>query len=134
PVAHPDAALRIGPHAARALSLGGWLDDGCRTGLEVDMRDVVASQGGVIDLARGRRGDAIGAAAARSRPHLALPARRIEPTVIAALAGKPDPAVVVEGERVEVDVARIGGQWPHLEGMGLRIDAHDGVLAAVGNP
>src|SRR5207247_4975852 len=51
-----------------------------------------------------------------------------------ALPGEPHPALLVEAERIEVHAARVGGQRPHLHRTGFRIDTHDRVLSAVGDP
>jgi hypothetical protein len=50
------------------------------------------------------------------------------------LAGKPDPATLVERRGIEVGIGGIARQRPTLDLMRLRIDAHDRILAAVGDP
>jgi len=57
----------------------------------VDPRDWVAGEGGVLDVAAGRRRDAVGAASARRLPHLDVVRRRVDAAVDAGLAREPDP-------------------------------------------
>src|SRR5690606_12291554 len=77
--------------------------------------------------------DAVWAAPFRILPDLDLPAR-VDSAVNARLAGKPVHAVLVECAGVEVGVAAVLRQLPHVDRLALRIVADDRVLPAVGNP
>src|SRR5262249_16646308 len=134
PVAYPDPTLGVGPDASRTLVLGRRLDDGRLAGVEVDPGDVIAGERRVVDVATGPRPDAVRPAPGRRFPHLHVAARGIEPTVVAALPGKPPPPALIESERVEVGVPGVGGQRPHFEGAARRVIADDGVLTPVGDP
>ena len=134
PVADPDAPLRVGPHAARTLPARRRLDDGRLAGLDVDARDVAARERRIVDVPAGRRGDAVGSAPPRRLPHPDVVRRGIDAAVDARLAREPDPALPIEGRRVEVRVSGCRRQRPALHGASVRIDAHDRVLAAVGDP
>ena len=68
------------------------------------LRDVVAGERGVPDLAVRRRGDAVGADALRRLPGVDLAGRRIDAAVDAVLPGEPEDALAVEGRGVEVGV------------------------------
>src|SRR5947209_2979504 len=107
PLGHPDAALGIGPDAARALSFGRRLDDGRRPARRVDPGDVIAGERGVVDVPLGRRGDAVGAGAAWRLPDIDLAAARVEAAVDSALSGEPVDSVAVERAGVQVGVAGI---------------------------
>ncbi len=115
PVAHPDSPARVRPQAARALALGGWVDDRCHAAVDVDAGDVIAGQGGEVHIARRGGGDAVRSAATRRGPDLDLCGGRIEPAVIAALAGEPHPTAAIERQGVQIEVAAVGGQRPCLD-------------------
>src|SRR5262245_5845380 len=134
PFADPDATGRVRPHAARALILGGRLDDRGRAGVEIDARDVIAGERGVVHVATRRRRDAIRPAAARGIPHVHLAGGGIEPPVDTALAGEPDPTALVEGGGVEVGPPARLGQRPALDLARLWVDPHDRVRSALGHP
>src|SRR5439155_11660110 len=134
PFADPDAALAVGPHASRALVPRQRLDDGGGARLEIDARDVVAGERGVVHVAAGRRRDPVGPAPARRVPDLHVARRGIEPAVDPALAREPDAATLVERGRVEVGPLARLRQWPALDLARVRIDAHDRVRAALGDP
>src|SRR6266536_413922 len=102
PVAHPDSAAGIRPDTPGALLRRRGFDDTRRSDVGVDARDVVAGERCVIDVAAGCRRDAVRPATAGRLPYFDLSRYRIEPTVVAALAGEPDAPLVIEGERVEV--------------------------------
>src|SRR5262249_17261498 len=109
PFADPDLAARVRPNTSRALSLGRRLDDRGGAGLDVDPRDVTASEGGVVDGAVGGRRDAIGPTALGRVPDLHRAALRVEASVYAVLSREPDAALLVERGGGEVDVAaRLG--------------------------
>ena len=65
-------------------------------------------------------------------PQLAAP--RVEPPVDPALPGEPEDAAAVERRRVEVRVAARGGQRERVDVERARVDAHDRVQPAVGDP
>src|SRR3989454_633595 len=134
PLADPDPALAVGPHAPRALILRRRLDDGRRARVEIDARDVAAGQRGVVDVALGRRRDPVGAAAARRVPDLHVAGRGVEAAVHAALAREPDAPALVERRGVEVGPLARLRQRPAPDLARLRIDAHDRVRAALGHP
>src|SRR2546421_571668 len=55
PEARPQDALGIRPDAARSDAPARRLDDGRRAGLPIDLRDVIAGERGVPDVAARRR-------------------------------------------------------------------------------
>src|SRR5207247_7423970 len=57
-----------------------------------------------------------------------------EPAVDAALAGEPEHPLRVEGGRVEISAAALGWERESDDFARDRIDTHDGVLAAIGDP
>src|SRR6185295_3112780 len=132
PFRDPDVALGVGPDAARALARRRRLDHRGFAAAKIDAGDVRTGERGVVHVAVGRDVNAVRAATARRLEHFHLAVARVEPAVDAALAGKPVHALLVEDRRVEVGVAAVRGQRPALHGAGLRIDAHDRVLPAVG--
>src|SRR6267378_6122767 len=98
------------------------------------MRDVVAGERGVPDLARGRRSDAVRAAPLRRRPGLDLSGLGIDAAIDPALASEPDDAGLAKHQRVEIGVRKCRRQREQLDLLGLGIDARDRVLAAFGEP
>ncbi len=134
PLADPDPAPGVRPHPARSLIAGGWLDHGGRAALDVHARDVAAGQGGVVDVAGRGGGDPVRPTAARGVPHLHVPGGGVEAPVDAVLTGEPEASAAIEGRGVEVDVAARSGQRPVLDLARARIDPHDGVRPALGDP
>src|SRR5690606_21874508 len=86
PLADPDPAFRIAPHAPRTLVFRGRIDRGGGAGLRVDARDVAAGQRGVVHLARWCGGDAVRPPAARRLPHFHLAALRVDTPVVTGLS------------------------------------------------
>ena len=60
--------------------------------------------------------------------------RGIDAAVVAALPRKPRPAPAIERQRVQVGAGRRRRQLPHADRVRFRIDAHDRVLSAIGDP
>src|SRR5437879_9055797 len=113
PLRHPQAALRVRPHAPRALAARRRLDHRRGAARRVDARDVRAGERGVVQHALRGHVDAVRAAALRRVEYFHLAAARIEAAVDAALAGKPVHAVLVEDRGVEIGVAAAFGQRLH---------------------
>src|ERR1051325_8319277 len=138
PFGHPDRSLGVGPHAPRALVARRRLDDRGGAGSAVDARDVRAGERRVVHRAVRGGLDAVGAAAPRRFEYLHVAGLRIEAAIDAALPGEPEHALQIEGGGVEVGVARVVGQLPHLDllriGTTARVHSHDGILPAVGEP
>src|SRR5205807_2536331 len=125
PLAHPDPPLRVRPHPPRALALGGRLDDGGGARVEIDAGDVAPREGGVVDGAVRRGGDAVGPAATRSVPDVHLACPGVQPAVDAVLAREPDPAaLVVTLGRVPDDAVLADGDVVRMatsRGQGIRL-------------
>ena len=66
---------------------------------------------------------------------LHIACHRIEPAINAILSREPDAALAVESRGVEIGVRHaLSGQRPYLDLLCRGIDAHNGILAAVGEP
>src|SRR5262245_11330657 len=115
PEARPQHALGVRPYATRTGALARRLDDGGRAGVEINMRDMVAGQRGVPDLARRRHRDAVGPAPARRSPGVDLAGLRIDASVDAILAGEPDDAALVDHRGVEIGTRKLLRQREHLD-------------------
>src|SRR5205823_946534 len=100
----------------------------------IDLRNVVARERGIPDVTSRSDSDAIGAAAARRSPGLDLAALGIDTAIDAALPGEPVDALLVEGSRIEVGARKVARQREYLGGARARIETHDCVLPAVGEP
>src|SRR5439155_7836209 len=134
PLAHPQIALRVLPDPPCALSLRRRVDQRGRDVLDVNERDVIPGERRVVDVpvAVARVDDPIRPGTPRRRQHAYNAAIRSHVTEVTALSGEPDEAESVEGSRVEAHIRtgqRVAG---HL--VRLRVDAHDRVEAAIGDP
>ena len=132
PFADPDAALRIRPHAARALVRGSQARPSWRCRSQDRSLRCGCRRASVPDVALRRDGHAVAAASARRLPHLHVAGLRIEPAVVAALAGEPVDAGLVERRGVEIGVV-LERQLEHRD-LVVVVDAHDRVLPAVRDP
>jgi Probable molybdopterin binding domain len=90
PLADPQPAFRIRPHAARALIPGRRLINGRRAVLQIDIGKITTGQPYEPDVAFGRAGDPIGPAALGCVPDLHIACRRVEPAIDAILSREPD--------------------------------------------
>ena len=134
PQTHPQHALGVGPDAARTDIRLRRIDHGRVAGRGVDARDVIAGERRVPDLARRRGGDAVRPVSLRRLPRFDRARRRIEAAIDAALPGEPELAALVEGRGVEVCTLEAFRQREQLHVLRLRIETHDRVLPALGNP
>lgn len=134
PVAHPYPALGICPNPARALLLGGRLDDGGCAAFGIDLRDMAAGKRGVIDIPGRRRRDAVGPPAARRFPDLHLTRGRFQAAVYAVLPGKPQPALLIESRRVQIGIGALLRQRPRFDVPAFGVVADDGIQSPIGNP
>src|SRR5262249_42374438 len=136
PLANPQPAFRIRPHAARALILGRRLINSRRAVLQIDIGEITTGQRHEPDIAFGCAGYPIGPGPLGCVPDLHVACRRVEPAVLdAVLFREPDATLAVESGGVEVSVEHTRGrQRAFLDLLRRRIDAHNGVLAAVGEP
>jgi hypothetical protein len=114
PLADPDLPLRVRPDAPGALVGGGRLDDRRLPGVEVDLRDMAAGEGGVVDGAVRRRRDPVRATATRCIEDPQVTGLRIEASVDPALSREPQDTPGVECCGVEVDVAAALGSGKRL--------------------
>lgn len=89
---------------------------------------------GVVHAAIRRGADAVGAAAARGFEDFGRSGFGIEAAVVAVLAGEPKDAGFIEGGGVEVGVGGALGQREDIDLVGVRVDAHYGVEAGIGDP
>src|SRR5262245_39772872 len=135
PLTDPQPAFRIRPHATRALILGRRLINGRSTGLQFDIGEIIARQRYEPDIALGCAGDAIGPATLGRVPDLHVACRRVESAIDAVLSREPDATAAIESRGVEIGVGHaLVRQPPYLDLLRRWIDAHDGVLTAVGKP
>ena len=95
---------------------------------------MIAGERRVIDVATRRRRDAVGTSTTRRLPYFHVVRLQVDAAVVAALAGKPDVAFFIERQRVQIRIAGVGRQRPFADFVRFRIDAHDRVLSAVGDP
>src|SRR5262245_60879210 len=122
PLAGPDVALAVCPHASRPLTRCRRIDPVLLARGGVDLGDVRARERSVENTAVGRRRDAIRAAAVGILPDAHGTRRRVEATVDSCLPGEPQVPFAIESSSIEVGVARILRQRPSLDLFGTRID------------
>src|SRR3569833_4627426 len=134
PFAHPDAALGIGPHTARALLRGRRDEHGGVAVFDVDARDVRARERDIVHAAVGRSGDAVRTAAARCLKHRDLAARGIDAAGCGSRAKPVITAARIEGRGIEVHVRRALGRREDADLIGRGVDTHDGVEPRVRDP
>ena len=113
---------------------GGRLQHGRAARPRVDSTEVAAGERGVVDEPVARGGDAVGTWAAGCAEDLQVAGARIETPVDAALAREPQHAAAIEHRRVQVGIAGARGQAEQADRLGARVDAHDRVETAVGDP
>src|SRR5882757_739747 len=134
PEARPQIAFRIRPDAARARALARRFDNRGLAGSAVDLCNVVAAERRIPDVAAWRDRDTIGTVAARGSPGVHLAALGIDAAIDAALSGEPVDAFLVEGSGIEIGARKIARKREYLDGARDRIEPHDCVLSAVGEP
>src|SRR5919202_5981103 len=88
----------------------------------------------VIDRSVWRGADAVWSGPARSIEDHNFAGLWIEASVDATLAGEPEDATPVEGGRVEVRARTSCRQRKASDCLGCRVDAHDGIQPAIGDP
>src|ERR1051325_9818818 len=90
--------FRISPYTTSSLARGGWFDDSGFTVFKVNFRDMIASEGGIIDFPGGRSGDAVRPYTAGRLPDFHRTSCRYQLSVKSALPGKPHSAPKIEGK------------------------------------
>src|SRR5215469_2481950 len=112
PAGDPEAAAAVAPHTPCALARDGRLQNRDGAGFAIDSAEIVAGERSEEDLAIRRRGDAVGAGAARRVEHRHHPRSGIEPAIDAVLPGEPKHVLSIKAGRVKVGLAPSHGA-PH---------------------
>src|SRR3546814_2723551 len=81
----------------------------------------------------GRCGNTVWSAPLRVLEHRYDPVSRIDAAIDTVLPGEPVHPVAIESASVEIGIAAILGQLPHIDRFGNRVIAKDRVLAAFGD-
>src|SRR4051812_41740398 len=130
----PESTMRVRPDPTRALPRRRRLDDRGRTCRDIDARDVAAGQGREIDRSGRSGGDAIGTRTARRVPHAHIAGCRIDAAINATLTGEPQLACLIERCSIEIGSTPVSGQREAAGLMRGRVEAQDGIEAAIGHP
>src|SRR5207302_9776395 len=110
PTGNPQSAATVAPDAPCALPRHGRLQNRGGTGLDIDPTEIVAGKGSEKHSPLRRRGDAVGAGAARCIEHRHRARFWIEAAINPILPCEPEDALAIEGGRVKVRVAPLLGQ------------------------
>src|SRR5262249_25496709 len=134
PFRDPEPSPTVRPYAARSLVRGRRLDNAGFPALAVDPGQIAAGERHEIDVTAWSCGDPIRSRSLRGMEGLHLARRGIEPTVDSALPRKPEDAVAIESRGIEIGVTGVARKRPGPDCLRLRIEAHDCVEPAIGNP
>src|SRR5262249_22488873 len=109
PPADPEGAAAVAPDTPRPLARHRRLQDRDGTGFMIDVAEIAAGERCEEHLAIRRRGNAVGAGAARRVVHRHRTRFGIEPAIDPVLPGEPENALTIKARRVEVGVPPLLG-------------------------